>query len=175
MIRHGGADAPRDRLIQHRRGDEIPHAPSSRRRRGFNAARLSAVQRSGCRIAVQENASNKKARARIPIQIGVEPVPAVSNFFAGPTIVATVQARKPAPPYLVTNRCGQINCRCAAGVQRGLDLKAYPIGATAFRSRRRSRWGCLRRAARALSRALHYSREQAARKIIHDCCHLIQR
>jgi hypothetical protein len=35
--------------------------------------------------------------------------------------------------------------------------------------------GCLRRAARALSRALHVSRAQAARKIIHDYRHLIEK
>jgi hypothetical protein len=54
-------------------------------------------------------------------------------------------------------------------------LKAYPIGATAFRVGRQSKWGCLRRAARALSRALHDSRARAARKIIHDYRHLIQK
>jgi hypothetical protein len=54
-------------------------------------------------------------------------------------------------------------------------LKAYPIGATAFPVRRQSKWGCLRRAARALSRALHVSRAQAARRIIHDYRHLIQK
>jgi hypothetical protein len=60
-------------------------------------------------------------------------------------------------------------------LQRGLDLKAYPIGATAFRVGRQSKCGWLRRAARALSRALHVSRAQAARKIIYDYRHLIQK
>jgi hypothetical protein len=60
-------------------------------------------------------------------------------------------------------------------LQRGLDLKAYPIGAAAFRVGRQRKWGCLRRAARTLSRALHVSRAQAARKIIHDYRHLIQK
>jgi hypothetical protein len=60
-------------------------------------------------------------------------------------------------------------------LQRGSDLKAYPIGAAAFRVGRQRKWGCLRRAARALSRALHDSRAQAARKIIRDYRHLIQK
>jgi len=64
---------------------------------------------------------------------------------------------------------------CSKVLQRGLDLKAYPIGATAFRVGRQRKWGCLRRAARALSRALHDSRARAARKIIHDYRHLIQK
>jgi hypothetical protein len=64
---------------------------------------------------------------------------------------------------------------CSAVLQRGLDLKAYPIGAAAFRVGRQRKWGYLRRAARALSRALHASRAQAARKIIHDYRHLIQK
>jgi len=59
--------------------------------------------------------------------------------------------------------------------QRGADLKAYPIGATAFRVGRQRKWGCLRRAARALLRALHASRARAARRIIHDYRHLIQK
>jgi hypothetical protein len=62
-----------------------------------------------------------------------------------------------------------------AVLQRGLDLKAYPIGAAAFRVGRQRKLGCLRRAARALSRALHVSRAQAARKIIHDYRHLIEK
>jgi hypothetical protein len=54
-------------------------------------------------------------------------------------------------------------------------LKAYPIGATAFRVARQTKWGRLRRAVRALSRALHASRAKAARNIIHDYRHLIEK
>jgi hypothetical protein len=77
-----------------------------------------------------------------------------------------------------TDVAGQLRaCRIVATfsevLQRGLDLKAYPIGATAFRVERQRKWGCLRRAARALSRALHDSRARAARKIIHDHRYLI--
>jgi hypothetical protein len=54
-------------------------------------------------------------------------------------------------------------------------LKAYPIGATEFRVARQRKWGCLRRAARALSRALHASRAKAAGKIIRDYRHLIEK
>jgi hypothetical protein len=52
--------------------------------------------------------------------------------------------------------------------------RAYLIGITALRVGRRSRWRCVRRAGRALLRALHEQRAQAARKIIHDYRHLLE-
>jgi len=71
-------------------------------------------------------------------------------------------------------RADQLLAPHCRDVQRGLGLKAYPIGATALRLRRRSKRGWLLRAARALSQALHDSRTEAARKILHDYRHLIQ-
>ncbi len=53
--------------------------------------------------------------------------------------------------------------------------KAYLIRAVAFEAERRHRWRCVRRAARALLCALLESRERAARKIIHDYRHLIEK
>ena len=73
---------------------------------------------------------------------------------------------------IVRMRTGQLLAPHCRDVQRGLGLKAYPIGATALRLRRQRGW--LLRAAHTLSQALHESRTEAARKIIHDYRHLIQ-
>lgn len=53
--------------------------------------------------------------------------------------------------------------------------KAYPIGAAALRVERQRRWRCVRRAARAVLGALRESRVRAARKIIHDHRHLLEK
>jgi hypothetical protein len=53
--------------------------------------------------------------------------------------------------------------------------KVYPMPTVAFRAERRDRWRCLRRAARAVLRALHESRARAARKVIHDYHHLLEK
>ncbi|HEY4987145.1 MAG TPA: hypothetical protein VII39_11030 [Bradyrhizobium sp.] len=51
---------------------------------------------------------------------------------------------------------------------------AYSIGVTASRVGRQSGRRWVRRAGRALLRALQESRSQAARKIIHDYRHLLE-
>jgi hypothetical protein len=98
-----------------------------------------------------------------------EHAPAMSSVFAGPMIVAAVQAGTSTAPYRGRPMwADQLQvCRIVETcevLQRGLDLKAYPIGATAFRVGRQRKWDCLRRAGRALSPALHLlARKRRAR------------
>jgi hypothetical protein len=53
--------------------------------------------------------------------------------------------------------------------------KAYPIPTIAVRIERQARWRWVRRAARAVLRALQESRARAARKVIHDYRHLLEK